>query len=159
MLQKRLQEGGAERRIRDTQFGFRPRRSTTQALAIVRRMLDGAYAAGQPGLMALFLDWSKASDRIKTESLMSALKRFGLPAPVLELIAAIYRERKFILRDSCGNSSERRQEAGIAQGCPLSPYLFILVQTVLLWDVDSRLQEESALRNFPEEPAYVVVEP
>eukprot|EP00959_Pyramimonas_sp_CCMP1952_P151424 3168606-Pyramimonas_sp.AAC.1 len=34
MMHKRLQKGGAESRIRNSQFGFRPNRSASQAIAI-----------------------------------------------------------------------------------------------------------------------------
>ena len=84
---------------------------------------------------------------------MLALKRFGIPAPMVDMIEGIYRERCFSIRDPCGNSSVRLQRAGIAQGCPLSPYLFILIQTVLLADVDFRL---SLCGPFNNEPAFVV---
>ena len=95
------------------------------------------------------LDWAKAFGRIRADSMMHALGRFGLPTPMLEMIVSIYRVRRFVLRDPCGDSSVRVQSAGIAQGCPLSPYLFILVQTDLLHDVDARMHVE---RNFPQEP-------
>jgi len=153
MLQKRLQVGGASERARDTQYGFRPKRSTVQAIALVRRMFDAAYASASPGLLAVLLDWAKAFDRIRADSMLDALQRFGLPAEVVQMIAAIYETRLFVLSDPCGDSSTRVQNAGIAQGCPLSPYLFILVQTVLLHDVDQRLREEGW--EVPE-PEYIV---
>ena len=85
--------------------------------------------------------------------MMGALRRFGLPHQILDMIAAIYKTRYFILRDDAGNSSTRLQSVGIAQGCPLSPYLFILVQTILLYDVDERMVHESIAIT---EPAYIV---
>ena len=72
---------------------------------------------------------------------------------MLAMIASIYQERSFVLKDSLGPSTLRQQNAGIAQGCPLSPYLFILVQTVMLFDVDQRVK---AIRPLPDEPAYIV---
>ena len=54
---------------------------------------------------------------------------------------SIYKIRKFQVSDHSGTSASRIQEAGIAQGCPLSPYLFIIVQTVMMHDVDTRLGE------------------
>jgi hypothetical protein len=155
MLQKRLQQGGAEDRLRPTQFGFRPGRSTVQAISIVRRMFDAAHAAAGPGILALMLDWAKAFDRLLPEAMMKALKRFGVPHEMLQMIASIYRLRQFVLKDPCGDSTVRTQKAGIAQGCPLSPYLFILVQTVLLHDVDTRMREEGPR---VQEPQYVVCE-
>ena len=38
------------------------------------------------------------------------------------------------VREGHVNSAARPQNAGIAQGCPLSPYLFIMVMTVILQD-------------------------
>ena len=53
----------------------------------------------------------------------------------------------------CDNPDKiREQLAGIAQGCPLSPYLFIIVQTVLMHDVDERLLCETPVV----EPLYLV---
>ena len=153
MLQKRLQQGGAEQRIRQTQYGFRPGRSAVQAITIARRMFDAAYASASPGMIALMLDWAKAFDRIKPDAMMIALRRFGIPGPVLDMVSSIYRLRQFVLKDPCGDSTLRVQRAGIAQGCPLSPYLFILMQTVLQHDVDQRMRE--ALPHTAE-PDYIV---
>ena len=153
MLQKRLQQGGAEQRIRQTQYGFRPERSAVQAITIARRMFDAAYASAAPGMIALMLDWAKAFDRIKPDAMMTALRRFGVPGPILDMISSIYRVRQFVLKDPYGDSTLRVQRAGIAQGCPLSPYLFILMQTVLLHDVDQRMRDTLALMT---EPDYIV---
>ena len=155
MLHNRLQHGAAEARIRSTQFGFRHGWSTVQAIALARRMFDAAYSASSPGIVSLLLDWAKALDRVRTDSMLDALRRFGLPPEMLDMIAAIYRMRRFVLKDPKGDSSVRAQSAGIAQGCPLSPYLFILVQTVLLHDVDGRMKVQG---RGHAEPEYIVSE-
>ena len=72
---------------------------------------------------------------------------------MIDMIAAIYKNRYFILQDNGGNSTTMTQAAGIAQVCPLSPYIFILVQTVLLHDVDQRMAQQNFAVN---EPEYIV---
>eukprot|EP00959_Pyramimonas_sp_CCMP1952_P372106 7791640-Pyramimonas_sp.AAC.1 len=64
-----------------------------------------------------------------------ALLRFGAPPCMVQLIRSIYAARHFTILDHAGTSSERTQHAGIAQGCPLTPYLFIIVQDVMLHHV------------------------
>ena len=61
---------------------------------------------------------------------------FGLPAAFTDMVEAIYSTRTFRVRENGNLSSERPQSTGIAQGCPLSPYLFIIVLTVIFDRVD-----------------------
>jgi len=119
------------------------------ALMLVRRMIDAAKSNKEGGLLLLLLDWAKAFDRLKPRSMCDALRRFGLPPDIVAMVEAIYSERYFTIVDHTGTSTERRQAAGIAQGCPLSPYSFIAVQTVMLHDAFGSI-------NFEAEPAYVV---
>ena len=103
MLQRRLRRGGAEGRLRPTQFGFRPRRGAVQAISIARRMFEAGHASKAPGLEAVLLDWAKAFDRIKHDASLQALRRFGMPDCMVDKIAGIYRERVFILQDPAGD--------------------------------------------------------
>ena len=89
------------------------------------------------GVLMLLLDWSKAFDRIDSTALMVALKRFGIPQPFVRMVEAIYTGRRFSVRDSGQESQSYPQCSGISQGCPLSPFLFVILMTVLLYDVDS----------------------
>ena len=89
----RIVKRWVESRLRSTQYGFRPKRSTTQALAVARRALDAAHAARGQGIIALLLDWVKAFDRLKVDTMLHALGRFGLSAAYLQIIGSIYKAR------------------------------------------------------------------
>ena len=134
LLLKRLQAGGAEARLTATQFGFRRKVGTADAIFAVRRHIDLALAqrGGKTSLLAL--DWKKAFDSINVDALVIALRRFGLPPKVLRVIEHIYADRFFAVCDGGNSSSRRLQRSGISQGCPLSPFLFVMLMTVVMDD-------------------------
>ena len=53
---------------------------------MARRIFDATNAAGAGGVIALLMEWAKASDRLKVDAMLHAFDRFGIPAPLLELI-------------------------------------------------------------------------
>ena len=141
MLQ-RLKSGGAEQRIRKTQYGFKARAGTTDALFVTRRMMDNAWASKNGSLLLLALDWSKAFDTVAPDNLFVALERFGIDAGFVDMVRAIYRDRVFFVQDGGQASDWHRQSFGICQGCPLSPFLFSIVMTMLLQDAEEELLKE-----------------
>ena len=139
LFHQRLLDSGVDSKICSSQYGFRARRNCSDVLMIVRRMIDAAYESKHEGLMMVFLDWAKALDRIRSDSLVKALERFGFSPKVVSIIGAIYKGREFFVQDHSGSSTIHQQQAGIAQGCPLSPFLFIVVQSVMFHDIYARL--------------------
>jgi hypothetical protein len=81
----------------------------------------------------------KTFDSIAPERLLWALERFGLSPDMLLAIREIYTSRAFVVADAGHVSTEREQRAGISQGCPLSPFLFSMVMTVLMSDAVAEL--------------------
>ena len=108
---------GAEERTRSSQFGFRPRRGTVDALALIGRMVDAASAGTTWGLAVFLLDWAKAFDWLKPECLCASLWRFGIPSPMVDMFKGIYAGRFLAMVDHCGCSAEGRRAVGIARGC------------------------------------------
>ena len=96
-------------------------------------------------LVTILLDWEKAFHKIHQGRLLDALKRICIPIKVVRVIEAIYRSPKFSVKEMGEISSERRQNSGIRQGCPLSSYLFITVMTVMVKDMNSNLSQEEIL--------------
>jgi len=142
ILLTRLKVAGAEARIWPSQFGFRSGTGTADALFIARRLIDRAIERKDGRLLLLALDWAKAFDSIAPESLCRALTRFGLPAAFVSMVHGIYQERSFMVRDAGVDSEFHPQHFGIVQGCPLSPFLFTIVMTVLIGDARDHLTNE-----------------
>jgi len=96
-------------------------------------------------VVVLALDWAKAFDSISPDGLLDSLRRFGLPDHFVEMIGEIYSHRQFFVSE-CGQASGIHEQAfGISQGCPLSPYLFVMLMTVILEDVHRQLRDKHGL--------------
>eukprot|EP00969_Alexandrium_andersonii_P227661 10054136-Alexandrium_andersonii.AAC.1 len=75
--------------LRSTQYGFRPERSTTDAIHIIRRAQELVEEKQHHTLHVLFLDWSKAFDKILPGATAEALRRFGIPAKYVTVIEGL----------------------------------------------------------------------
>ena len=104
----------------------------------MRRLQEQAERQGT-GLYALFLDWEKAFDKIHPQSLLAALRRFGVQEEFVQLIHSIYQQPQFQVRAMGHTSTTKVARSGIRQGCPLSPYLFLVVHSAIMHDVQERL--------------------
>ena len=108
---------------------------TQQPLFALRRVLDN-YEASNKNCYITLLDWEKAFDKVNQERLIAAMYRFGIPEKMCEVIKSIYANPQFQVVDEQSTSTARKQHAGIRQGCPLSLFLFIILLTVMLEDID-----------------------
>ena len=133
VLQRRLAKA-LDERLQETQFGFRRRRSTADAIHCVRRVIDKGEMTNSKTLLVL-LDWEKAFDKVSHVGLFCALERMGIETKIIKLIKELYSQPQFCVEIDGETSAWHTQAAGIRQGCPLSPYLFIILMTVLFKDV------------------------
>jgi len=134
MLKQRLLKAGVEDRIWHSQFGFRRDCSTTDAIYAARRQIELACARRHGCISLLALDWKKAFDSVNVDSLMDALRRFGLPSAFCQVVSGLMLDRSFYVEESGCRSEASPMKSGITQGCTLSPLLFTIVMTVLMAD-------------------------
>ena len=133
ILQRRI-ERGVDRFLQKTQYGFRRVRSTSDAIFLIRRILEHAEAT-QDRILLLLLDWEKAFDKVRHEALFITLQRMGVPEHLSELVKSLYSKPMFSVTLDGHTSNQYEQKTGIRQGCPLSPYLFLLVMTAMFHDI------------------------
>ena len=101
---------------------------------MIRRLIDKALASKDEVLIILALDWAKAFDSISPDALCSALSRFGVNTRMVAIIRQIYNNRVFQVRWDGDTSKYHTQYFGISQGCPLSPFLFSILMTIMIHD-------------------------
>ena len=87
----------------------------------------------------VLLDWEKAFDKVDRQGLMEALRRMRVPQKYVNIIQSLYTNTQFNVEIEGHSSTWKTQETGIRQGCPLSPYLFLVVMTVLFADIYKKI--------------------
>ena len=70
--------------------------------------------------------------------MMMALDRVRIRGRIRDLIGDIYNNPQFRVEMEEGTSEYKKQQTGIRQGCPLSPYLFIIVMAIFIHDIKQR---------------------
>ena len=81
-----------------------------------------------------------AFDKVDHRSMAIALQRLGVHRQYVDMIGDLYTDQTFTVKGFQNGSITATPHTGIRQGCPLSPYLFIMVMTVLFYDVHKRLR-------------------
>lgn len=112
--------------LRKNQAGFRPRRSCTQQIHILRRIMDDAHSNKIP-MCITFIDFKKAFDSIDRRMMFAILLHYGIPEKIVKAIRVLY-DNSTSRVYSDGQISEPFQiTTGVLQGDVLAPFLFIIV--------------------------------
>ena len=133
ILQRRIADK-LDKHLQQTQSGCRRKRGTADALQYIRRVIDKGEMTRTKTILVL-LDWEKAFDKVLHKALFEALKRMNLPEKIVRLVQMLYNCPEFHTEIDDVKSEWKTQATGIRQGCPLSPYLFITLMTVMFYDI------------------------
>ncbi len=127
-----------DKHIQGTQYGFRKKKSTAEAILLVRRLTE-YWEITNNRLILVLLDWEKAFDKVARIGLFEAMERIGIETKLIDLVKMTYKKTQFLVEVDGVSSKWHNQETGIRQGCPLSPYLFLVVMTVMFRDIHDRM--------------------
>ena len=116
--------------ISDNQFGFRPGRSTMEAIHLLRSLI-GCYRDRKRDLHMVFIDLEKAYDRVPRDVLWRCLERRGVPVEYMRVIRDMYEGVRTRVRTGIGDTEDFSIDIGLHQGSALSPFLFITVMDEL----------------------------
>ncbi|KAK3566678.1 hypothetical protein QTP86_003161 [Hemibagrus guttatus] len=116
--------------ICEQQYGFMPRKSTTDAIFALRVLLE-KYRDGQRELHCVFVDLEKAYDRVPREELWYCMRKSGVAEKYVRVVQDMYERSRTVARCAVGQTEEFKVEVGLHQGSALSPFLFAIVMDQL----------------------------
>ncbi|KAK3559294.1 hypothetical protein QTP86_010737 [Hemibagrus guttatus] len=120
--------------ICEQQYGFMPRKSTTDAIFAPRILME-KYRDGQRELHCVFVDLEKAYDRVPREELWYCMRKSGVAEKYVRVVQDIYERSRTVVRRAVGQTEEFKVEVGLHQGSALSPFLFAIVMDQLSEEV------------------------
>ena len=136
--------------LSEYQAGFTRGRRIEDNIVILKYCIGESYREGKP-LYVASIDFAKAFDSIKRESIMIALQKYKCHPGIIEVLAKLYSEDVTTLMLNGRQVGEVEVKSGIRQGCTLSPLLFILVVNYI---IDEIVETQDGFRN---DVAYVPV--
>ncbi|KAK3548290.1 hypothetical protein QTP70_009094 [Hemibagrus guttatus] len=120
--------------ICEQQYGFMPRKSTTDAIFALRILME-KYRDGQRELHCVFVDLEKAYDRVPREELWYCMRKSGIAEKYVRVVQDMYERSRTVVRCAVGQTEEFKVEVGLHQGLALSPFLFAIVMDQLSEEV------------------------
>ena len=120
--------------ICEQQYGFMPKKSTTDAVFALRMLIE-KYREGQRELHCVFVDLEKAYDRVPREELWYCMRKSGVTEKYVRVVQDMYVDCKTVVRCAVGVTEEFKVEVGLHQGSALSPFLFAMVMDRLTDEV------------------------
>ncbi|KAK3512516.1 hypothetical protein QTP70_015650 [Hemibagrus guttatus] len=112
--------------ICEQQYGFMPRKSTTDAIFALRILME-KYRDGQRELHCVFVDLEKAYDRVPREELWYCMRKSGVAEKYVRVVQDMYERSRTVVKCAVGQTEEFNVEVGLHQGSALSPFLFAMV--------------------------------
>ena len=129
----------------EEQSGFRPNRSTTDMMFVIRRLQELARKKRIP-LYVRFIDLTKAYDSVYRTLLWTVLARFGVPHNMISATHQFHDGMQACVRlDDKVCSKWFAVEQGLRQGCVLAPLLFNIFFAVVIKGASTRFKANKGI--------------
>ena len=138
------------------QSGFRPGDSTINQLISITHTIFKAFDCNPPlDVRSVYLDLSKAFDRVWHDGLIYKLKRCGVSGQLLSLVESFLKNRKqrTVLNGQCSGWGDI--SAGVPQGSILGPLFFLVYINDLAMDLKCNVKlfaDDTSILTIEQDP-------
>ena len=127
--------------ISENQGGFVPRRHITDNVILIQEAIHSSMSRKEKG-MIIKLDMANAFDWVSHTFLQAVLKSFGISehfiSRIMECISSNWTAPLINGRPGIAFKSSR----GLRQGCPLSPFLYIIMAETLSLHLENKRRKK-----------------
>ena len=116
-------KGKVDRKMKESQYGFRSGRGTVDAIFVVRMLIEKANEKNIP-LHFHFIDFKSAFDTVWRNALWKMLLKIGVQPKYVNVIKFMYENTQCAVTIENTLTGWFSVVVGVRQGCILSPSLF-----------------------------------
>jgi hypothetical protein len=123
--------------VTENQFGFMPRRSTIEAIFLIRQLMERCREQKKDMYM-IFIDLKNVYDKVTRNVMWWALQKHKVSSKYITLIKDVYDNVVISVPTSDGDTNDFSINIELHQGSALSalsPYLFALVMDEVTRDI------------------------
>ena len=116
------------------QYGFMPDKGTKNAIFVLKRLVERSVEK-QKDIYTCFIDYSKAFDMVKHDSLVELLQSLDVDDAETRLLTHLYCTQTAAVR--CDLSEWMSIKQGVRLGCVASPHLFALYTEMIMREIEN----------------------